>query len=133
MNVIQIGSMVRWVQLTVLLAIAALLANSQCYARCLLSMPGQASSQSDSGCHHSSPSKHGNQSQCDYQHHSVTANSEAKVDLPTVSVLSFFPLTIVTTASAVSSHARSVLTNLLAERASPPDKPLFLAISVLRL
>ena len=125
--------MARWVQVTVLLAIAALLANSQCYARCLLSMPGQTSSQSDSGCHHSSHSEHGNQSQCDYRNHSVTANAEAKVDLANVSALSFFPLTIVTTASSAICSAHSALPNLLAERASPPDKPLFLAISVLRL
>ena len=119
--------MKRRVQLTVLLAIAALIANSRCYARCL------TSSQSHSGCHHSSSSNRSGSQPCNYQHHSEAAAPELKVDVAKVPALPSLPLAFVSTASDMNFGPRYAFTKDLAERASPPPSPLFLTISVLRL
>src|SRR4051812_31292020 len=75
-DVIPVGGMARWVQMVVLVAIAALLVKSQCYARCLASVQSEPSS-AHSRCHHSSSSKHGGKTQCDDQHHSESVTAEA--------------------------------------------------------
>ena len=126
--------MQQWVQITVLVAIAALLANSQCYARCFASLPSQTSAQAHSDCHHSSNSKHGSPSQCNDQHHSETAITEAQIDLLKVPIVSLVPVALlVPSVSDLGLGSRWVASGDLPERASPPHKPLFLAISVFRL
>ncbi len=126
--------MLHWVQITVLVAIAGLLANGQCYARCLGSVPAHTSSQAHSGCHHSSNSKHGSPSQCNDQHHSETAITEAQVDLVKVPTVSSLPVALlVTNVYELSFGSRWTASGNFPERASPPRKPLFLAISVFRL
>ena len=127
------GGMARWVRMVVLVAIAALLANSQCYARCLASVQQEASS-AHSGCHHSSSSKHGSKSQCDDQHHSESVTAETRVDVAKVSTSSLAPIAMLFSVAPNLSVANCWLASRsLPERASPPDKPLFLAISILRL
>lgn len=120
------------VHVTVLLAIAALLANCQCYARCISS--GPYSSHADVGCHHTPNPKHRGQPQCECQGELAAANAEATVEVTKAPVL-FVPMhTLVPAVSAASFVDRRTSTkDLLSERASPPDKPLFLAISVLRV
>ena len=131
-NVIHLGSMVRRVQITVILAIAALLANAQCYARCLSALSGQA--QAHTACHHSSHSQHDGPSQCGDQHHPETAIAEARADHAKIPALLCAPVTLSLLAALPLNQANHMPSfDGLAERGSPPDKPLFLSISVLRL
>jgi len=125
--------MARWVQTVVLAAIVALLANGQCYARCLASVQSQPSS-AHSGCHHSSSSKHSSKSQCDDQHHTESVSAEARIDVAKVSTASVAPVAmLLSLAPNLRVANRWLASDGLPERASPPDKPLFLTISILRL
>lgn len=129
---VHLGGMARWVQ-TVVLVVVALLTNSQCYARCLAA-PSQSSPQAHSGCHHSAPSKQDPSAPCRNQHHFEIANLEAKVDLAKVPITAVSPVAIFFTIGANWSAALpGTISQSLSERASPPDKPLFLTLSVLRL
>ena len=71
--------MARWVHIVAVFVMAALIANSQCDARCLASLCQTTSAKRADGCHHSSSSKDGN-SGCQYRQSNL-AGVEASPDL----------------------------------------------------
>jgi hypothetical protein len=117
----------RWLQLVAVLAIAGLLANAQCLARCLASMRSDVVNRNDSPCHHSSQSQESGGSHCASQHHLETL---AKTS-PTALLPAIADTAVASPTAAIT--VPSWQPDLLSDRGLPPDKPLFLTISVLRL
>lgn len=128
------GVMARWLQTVVLVAIAALLANTQCYAQCLASVKSPpAAASAHSGCHHSS-SKNGSRSQCNDKHQSNSAALETRVDLAKLDAVSLAPSAVLLLSLATASFSNHRLgSQILPEGLFPSDTPLFLVNSILRL
>jgi hypothetical protein len=115
-----------------LLAIAALLANAQCYALCLTSGAQSPCVKHSAHCHHASPSKNGNNSDCNHQQ-SVSLSTEAAPDLaktlaaPLLLPAVFLPLHFVLSGDPAQMHVTS------RERGSPPGDPIFHSPTILRI
>jgi hypothetical protein len=122
------------INLWVLLAVAALLANIQCYAVCIHSASDITTEHHSHGCHHTSHSKEGGSSHCSHQQWdstSIASRSDlAQISAPLVPVFtllfrgSLFPAESV---GVVQRHLN------LSERGSPPPQPLFVCFSVFRI
>jgi len=115
------------------LAIAALFANSQCYALCFASRCQTVSTQKQ-GCHESSHSQKDGTKDCQHRQADLTS-TEASPDLakkPAVSlaVVTLLPLTAAFVSGAGRFPQRHAM---LEQRGSPPGTPLFLSLSVLRI
>jgi hypothetical protein len=106
--------MARWVYMVALLAMAALLANSQCDARCLASLcqPG--------GCHHSSHSPNQSSKGC-HSWQSNLAATEASPDLAKIPVAPLLVMALPLPACFFLSEPGREYSRSL-ERGSPPGK-----------
>jgi len=125
--------MARWVQIAMLAAIVSLVANGQCYARCLADS-SETSAESHPACHHSSHSKERGQSQCQHGQHANTLLKETRQNTAkapavsaAVSELPGFPVSQVRLANSWMTTGKA------SERAFSPPVPLFLALSVFRI
>lgn len=124
--------MPRWFHTVALLGIAAILANSQCYALCLASVSQSACIKHSAHCHHESPASDDGSSRCDHRQ-SGSISAEASPDVAkTLAAPSSF--------TAVFLPAQSLLSGRLRqgpftppERELPPDKPLSRSLAVLRI
>jgi hypothetical protein len=118
--------MVRWVHIVAVFVMAALIANSQCDARCLASLCQTTSTKRADGCHHSSSSSKDGNSGCQHRQSNLAA-VEASPDLakipvaalPTIAV--YLPACIFP-AGLCQGHPQPL------ERGSPPGRS-----SVLRI
>lgn len=122
-----------WVRMTMVLAMAAVLGNSYCYARCLSAVPDQTSSTARQGCHHSPDSKRSNHKQCGGQHWLEIANPDSQGQLAKVGVSAASLQIPHSTGSTPRFHVRWVAVNWAHNRDTIFDYPLFPAHSVLRL
>jgi hypothetical protein len=119
----------RWIQTLVLVAVAALLANSQCQALCLASAAQIAPQQDHASCHHSSQSKTNGGSHCNHRH-SDSISTEASPDGGNLAA----PVQLFVAAiGATPVQLKAGCSLLSASESSPPANPLFLSFSVLRL
>jgi hypothetical protein len=125
--------MLRRLRLFALLAIAALLTNSQCYALCLGSFSGFASEQRGDGCHNSSPSKKTDRNRpCDHRFSRITGvePSTSISDLAIAGNASpfLFNSTIPAGLNRIDEHDFAV-----PEQGSPPGYGWSSSITVLRI
>jgi hypothetical protein len=110
--------MARWVHIVAVLAMAALLADSQCDARCLASLcqPG--------GCHHSSRGPNHGPNQTSKGCHSWQSNLAATEASPDLAKIPVAPLLVMTLPLPawffISEPGREYSRSL--ERGSPPGK-----------
>ena len=123
--------MVRRTYIIVVLAIAALFANTECYALCLSSACQTASNKKVAGCHHSAPAKD-KKTECNHRASDLTS-VEASNNLVKISVAQFSVHSPVTDYLAPGLDWSARRTSLWPERGSPPGTPLFLSLSTLRI
>ena len=112
--------MARWVHMVAVLAMAALIANSQCYALCLASICHT------DDCHHSSHSSSDGNSGCHYGQ-ANSAGVEASPDLAKIPVASL-PAAAVHLPAQVFLVGSSQGYSQPLERGSPPGKSAVLRI-----
>jgi hypothetical protein len=126
--------MTRWTHTIAILAIAILFANVQCHALCLASVCQTASTKRADGCHHSSHSQKDANPGCQHQQ-SSSPSTEATPDLAKISAVPLSLLTVfLPVASLLPQFDGSNLGDSLSfKRGSPPGKPLFLSLSVIRI
>jgi hypothetical protein len=124
----------RLIHVIVVLVIAALFANGQCYALCLASLNPTVSQQQAGDCHESQPSHHDGSAGCHHRQAHFTS-TEASPDLARIAAVSL-PLIVFLPSTSVFAAGPALFPQLKAaaeQRGSPPGIPLFLSLSVLRI
>jgi hypothetical protein len=123
----------RWVNMIAVLAIAALFANSQCYALCFAARCQTVSTQKASGCHEKSRSQSDGAKDCQHGQADLTS-TEASPDLAKLPAVSLTVVTLLPPAAFTPEAGRFPQTRAtLQQRGSPPGTQLFLSLSVLRI
>jgi hypothetical protein len=122
-----------WVKMTIMVAIAALLGNSYCYARCLSSAPNNTASASHEGCHHCPDSKQSNSKHCSNQHYLELANPDSQAHSIKIGPSSESIHIPAFADSHLRFGVRWLAFNGAHSRDSISDDPLSLSRSVLRL
>jgi len=116
------------------LAIAALFANSQCYALCFASRCQTVSKQEPGGCHKPAHSQKDGTKDCQHRQADLTS-TEASPDLAKIPAISLAVVTLLPPVGALAWGAGRFPQKHPAsqQRRSPPGIPLFLSLSVLRI
>ena len=124
--------MARRIEFVVLLAIAALCLNAQCFALCLATSCQSAYVRSAKACHHSSHSKNKGSSDCQHRKSDLMA-TEAGASLKYSPPVQFVPVSSLAAACSALSYEVAFRGAVAPGRGSPPGKPLCFLISVLRI
>jgi hypothetical protein len=124
----------RWAHVVVLLAMAALLANSECYIHCLTPACQSSSMQQAGDCHHSTHSEKRGSSSCDHKFLDA-ANTRTSPNLPVLAAVQFNP---VSNAAVLASPCGACTQTRNLHRVwwawgSPPANSLLASFSVLRI
>ena len=118
-----------WTRAVGLVAVAALLANAECYNACALATSRFAQTPSN-GCHHQkAPSSHEDEPGCHYQHSEFTG---AETGVAKVSVASAVPILAELMPGSVAVLIEPLLLSS-PDRSPPPRSQVSSAISVLRI
>jgi len=119
--------------MTVLVALAALLGNSYCYARCLSAMPNPPSTAAPDGCHDSSDSKQSNHQHCGEQHYFEIAISNSQALLANLAMsAASVQIPAVPNANPAAGVRWFIVAGLRSRNSSPPS-PLIATRPVLRV
>lgn len=116
-----------WIRVSVLFAVAMLLANTQCYGACTAALRRSAEAPSTS-CHHHK-SSHGDDAACPYSH-SEFAGPEVRI--AQISVATAIPILPVLAADSSAVIPEPPVFSQ-SDTGSPPGVDISLAISVLRI
>jgi hypothetical protein len=117
-----------WIRAFVLVAVAALFANAQCYANCLSATCGSAQAPRNS-CHHQNPSQ-GDKAPCPHQH-SEFSGPEVGIAKTSIETTAIVTLPVVTEDSCAVLTEPQFLSRV--DTSSPPGGDFYSMISVLRI